>query len=101
MDEVTKSPAVHWKSVPPPAGIVPQPLVALQYASPAVGKGTFTFTVVADVYGETENLLTRLMLVALAMPTARQQSTARNATLRNDGFFIEIPPLKPRTLRGN
>jgi hypothetical protein len=47
-----------------------------------------------------ENLLRELMLLALAMPTTRQQSTAKNATLRNDGFFIEIPPLRPRTMRG-
>ena len=30
IDEMTKSPAVHWKAVWPPAGMVPQPSVALQ-----------------------------------------------------------------------
>jgi hypothetical protein len=36
-----------------------------------------------------EELLSELMLVALDTPMAMEQSTARSATLRNDGFFIE------------
>jgi hypothetical protein len=89
--------------------MTPQPLVALQYPLPAVGNATFWLTSVAGVAGEMESLPElwmlvarpgKFMLLALAMPTATAQSTTRNAMLRNDGVFIEIPPLKPRTGRG-